>query len=138
MDKISRIVAAAMFASGIAYVTPALAVDTTAEDFVVALSTDFSQGDLAAALAKLQELKSLGFDGIAFDTGQMITVDTLIALLTAVQNGEQSAASVAATLLAYVQAADTIRFLNGGIFTQTADLNAGVAPGSVFPAGSAG
>ena len=138
MDKISRIVAAAMFASSIAYVTPALAVDTTAEDFVVALSTDFSQGDLAAALAKLQELKSLGFDGIAFDTGQMITVDTLIALLTAVQNGEQSAASVAATLLAYVQAADTIRFLNGGIFTQTADLNAGVAPGSVFPAGSAG
>ena len=138
MDKISRIVAAAMFASSIAYVTPALAVDTTAESFVVALSTDFSQGDLAAALAKLNELKSLGFDGIVFDTDQMISVDGLIALLTAVQNGEQSAASVAATLLAYVQNADSIRFLNGGIFTQTADLNAGVLPGSVFPAGSAG
>jgi hypothetical protein len=138
MDKISRIVAAAMFASSIAYITPALAVETTAEDFVVALSTDFSQGDFAAALAKVQELKSLGFTGIMFDSEQLISVDKLIELLTAVQNGELSGASVAASLLAYLQAADYTRFIMGGIITQTADLNGGVAPGSVFPAGSAG
>ena len=138
MDKINRIVAAALLASSMAAVTPALAVDTTAEDFVVGLSSDFSQGDLATVLAKLNELKRLRFEGIMFDHDQMISVDRLIALLTAVQGGSTSGASVAASLLAYVQAADVVRFIMGGIYMTAADLNVGAVPGSVFPAGSAG
>ena len=136
MDKISKIVAAALMASGFAYVAPALAVDTTAEEFVVALSSDFSQGDHALVLAKLNELKGLGFEGILFDDDQMISIDQLIALLGDIQNGTQSGAGVAALLLAYLQDAGRVRFVAGGIFVDVADLNVGT--GSVFPAGSAG
>jgi hypothetical protein len=138
MDKISRIIAAAMMASGFAYVAPALAVDTTAEEFVVALSGDFSQGDHALALAKLDELKSLGFDGIMFDNDQIISIDQLIALLGDIQNGTHSGSAVAEMLLAYIRDADLVRFVRGGIYTTVADLDVGTVPGSVFPAGSAG
>jgi hypothetical protein len=138
MDKISKIIAAAMMASGFAYVTPALAVDTTAEEFVIALSSDFSQGDHALVLAKLTELKSLGFDGIMFDNDQIVSIDDLIALLEAVQNGTQSGSAVAAMLLAYLRDADLVRFVMGGLYATVADLNVGTVPGSIFPAGSAG
>lgn len=134
--KIGRIAAAALIASGMTYASPALAVDTTAEDFVVGLSSDFSRGDLTTVLAKLEELKRLGLEGILFDN-QMVSIDQLIALLTSVQQGDLSGAGVAAILLAHVDDADLVRFVNGGIFATTADLNVGV-PGSVFPAGSAG
>lgn len=138
MDKISRIAAAALVASSLAYATPALAVQTTAEDFVIGLSSDFSAENLSAVILKLEELKRLGFEGILFGTVQMVTVDKLIELLTDVQEGDLSGARVAATLLGYLEEADSARFVMGGIFATTADLNLGGEGGSIFPAGSAG
>ena len=139
MDKISKIAAAALLASSIAYVSPALAVDTTAEDFVVALSSDFSQGDLATIQSKLNEMKRQGFDGVMFDNDQMVSIDRLLALLADVQAGGVSGDRVAATLLAYLRAADRVRFIMGGIYAATADLGTGEpGVGTSFPAGSAG
>jgi hypothetical protein len=138
MDKVSRIVAAALLASTMAYSAPAFAVDTTAEEFVVSLSADFSRGDLATVQAKLQELQALGLDGIRFDGVLMISIEQLIALLNQVQAGSISGATAASTLLAYVEGADVVVFVNGGIVMTIADLNVGTVPGSVFPAGSAG
>lgn len=137
MDKINRIAAAALLASTMAYATPALSVDTSAEQFVIGLSGDFSQGNLTNVLAKLDELKRLGFEGVMFDDDQMVSVNALIDLLGDVQQGEVAGERVAATLLAYLNAADEVRFVMGGIFTTAADLNAGVE-GSTFPAGYAG
>jgi hypothetical protein len=137
MDKINRIAAAALLASTMAYATPALSVDTSAEQFVIGLSGDFSQGNLTNVLAKLDELKRLGFEGVMFDDDQMVSVNALIDLLGDVQQGEVAGERVAATLLAYLNEADEVRFVMGGIFTNVADLNAGVE-GSTFPAGYAG
>lgn len=137
MDKISRIVAAALLASSIASVTPAVAVDTTASDFVVALSSDFSSGDLVTIQAKLAELQRLGIEGIMVDD-EMMSVERLLALLNEVQNGSLAGSRVAASLLAAINSAVNVRFINGGIYSLTADLNVGTVPGSVFPAGSAG
>ncbi len=138
MDKVSRIVAAAIFASSIAAVTPALAVDTTAEDFVIGLSSNFSQGDLDVIFSKLTELKRLNFEGVMFDSDEMVSIDRLLALLEEVKAGGTSGGNVSATLLALVRAADQIRFVKGGIFMTVADLNFGTGSGNVFPAGSAG
>lgn len=138
MDKISRIVAAALLASSIAAVTPAIAVDTTASDFVVALSSDFSSGDLTTIQAKLTELQRLGIEGIMVDD-EMISVERLLALLNDVQGGSLTGNRVAASLLAAINSALDVRFINGGIYSTTADLSVGAVPqGSVFPAGSAG
>ena len=137
MDKVSRIAAAALIASTMAVTSPAFAVETTAEDFVASLSTDFSRGDYATVLAKLNELQRLGLDGIVFDD-QMISIEQLIALLNQVQAGGVSGANAAATLLAYLDAAAQVRFVNGGILTTTADIGPAGGFGSVFPAGSAG
>lgn len=138
MDKISRIVAAALLASSIASVTPAVAVDTTASDFVVALSSDFSSGDVTTIQAKLAELQRLGIEGIMVDD-EMMSVERLIALLNDVQNGSVAGSRVGASLLAAISSAVNVRFINGGIYSQTADLTVGTVPdGSVFPAGSAG
>jgi hypothetical protein len=138
MDKISRIAAAALLASSMSYAAPAFAVDTTAEDFVVALSADFSSGDLARILAKLQELQRLGLDGILFDNDQFVSIEKLVALLSDVQDGDLTGAGVAATLLAFVEAADEVRFIDGGVFMTTADIGEDLPAGSVFPAGYAG
>jgi hypothetical protein len=138
MDKISRIAAAALLASSMSYAAPAFAVDTTAEDFVVALSADFSTGDLGRILAKLQELQRLGLDGILFDNDEFVSVEKLIALLGDVQDGDLTGAGVAATLLAYIEQSDQVRFIDGGVYMNTADLGDGAPAGSVFPAGSAG
>ncbi len=138
MDKVSRIVAAALLASTMAYTAPALAVDTTAEDFVVSLSADFSRGDLATVQAKIQELQALGLDGIRFDGVLMISIEQLMALLGQVQSGDVSGSTASSTLLNYVESADDVAFVNGGIVMATADLGVGGVPGSVFPAGSAG
>jgi hypothetical protein len=138
MDKIHKIAAAALFASGVAIVTPALAVQTTAENFVGALSSDFSRGNLGTALAKLSELKRLGITGIMFDR-QQVSVDQLIALLTDIQAGNTTGSQVSASLLAYLQDANSIRFVKDGVLVVVADLNVtGAALGTQFPAGSAG
>lgn len=137
MDKISRIVAAALFASGIATVTPALAVDTTAKDFTIALSGDFSNGDYGTIQAKLSELQLVGIEGILVDD-EMISLSRLMQLLADVQAGNVAPGSAAASLLAAVTDSEVVRFINGGIYTDTADLSVGVPAGSVFPAGSAG
>jgi hypothetical protein len=138
MDKIHKIAAAALFASGVAIVTPALAVQTTAENFVGALSSDFSRGNLGTALAKLSELKRLGITGIMFDR-QQVSVDQLIALLTDIQAGNTTGSQVSASLLAYLQDANSIRFVKDGVLVAVADLNVtGAALGTQFPAGSAG
>ncbi len=138
MDKVSRIAAAALLASSLAYATPTFAVQTTAEDFLVGLSADFSSGNYQTVVAKLEELKGLGFEGFIFGTMQMITIDELIALLNQVQGGDLAGASVAAAFLAYLDSAESVRFVMGGMFTTTADLNVGTTAGSIFPAGSAG
>lgn len=121
-----------------AFTSPSLAVETTANDFIAGLSSDLGSGNLAAAIAKLEELKQLGFEGILFDTNQLLSVDELIALLTQIQQGDLTGANVAAMLLAYLEGADTVRFVMGGILTTTADLNVGTSGTSIFPAGSAG
>lgn len=137
MDKVSRIVAAALLASAFAYNVPAFAVQTTAEDFVAGLSSDFSKGDIDRAIAKLNELKRLGFEGIMFD-GEMVSVDQMLALLADVQSGAVSGEQAAATLLAYLNASAGARFVMGGVLVTVADLNAGAGAGTIFPAGSAG
>ena len=138
MNKIHQIAAAALFASGVAIVTPALAVQTTAENFAGALSSDFSTGNLDTVLAKLGELKRLGITGIMFDR-QRISVDSLLALLTDIQAGKATGSQVSASLLAHLQDANTVRFVKDGVLVTVADLNVtGAAQGTQFPAGSAG
>lgn len=141
MDKISKIVAAAILASAISHAAPAIAATTTAEQFVVGLSSDFSDRDYTTIVAKLNELKQLGFEGILFDTDQMVSIDQLLLWLQAAQNGQQDAAGIAAMLLAWLEDSEIVRFIGGGTASQTADLTVDVAssgPGLVFPAGSAG
>ena len=141
MDKISKIVAAALLASAISHTVPAIAATTTAEQFVLGLSSDFSDNDLTTIIAKLNELKQLGFEGILFDTDQMVSVDQLLLYLNGVQSGQQNGDGVAAMLLAWLEDSDVVRFIGGGTASQTADLTVDVAstgPGFVFPAGSAG
>lgn len=137
MDKISKIVAAALFASSIATVTPALAVDTSAREFTIALSADFSNSNYATIQAKLAELQQAGIEGILVDD-EMISIARLMQLLNDVQAGNVAPGSAAATLLAAVTNSEVVRFITGGIYSETADLNVGVPAGSVFPAGSAG
>lgn len=137
MDKVTRIVAAALVASGVAYATPAFSVQTTAEEFVLGLSSDFSAGNHAQILVKLQELKQLGFEGILFDN-QIVSIDRLIALLNDVQNGVLPSDQVAASLLAHLQQASLVSFVGSGIVVSSADLSTQGAAGSIFPAGSAG
>ena len=135
MDKASRIAAAALLAASIGYATPAFSVQTTAEAFMRSLSSDFAGGDLGGVLAKLDELKSLGFEGIMVDD-EIVSLSRLLDLLAKVRAGNLDPDRVAAQLLAVLQGASEVRFIVGDIRVNSVDLGGG--GGSVFPAGSAG
>ncbi len=138
MDKVTKIAAAALVAGSLAWVSPAFTAQTTAEDFVIGLSSDFQNNDVATVLAKLQELQSLGFEAVVIG-GQRIPIEELLALLNDVRNGTSDGAAVAAMLLAYLSQPGEARFVQGGVLLTSADLNVtGAPPGTVFPAGSAG
>jgi hypothetical protein len=137
VDKTAKIVAAALFAAGLTQVTPALAVQTTADGFMQGLSSDFAMGNLGGVQAKLDDLKNSGFEGIVADN-QKVTLARLIEILGQVQAGNVSGGKVAAKLEQIIAHAEQVRFLVGDIRLGSANLGGGPAHGAMFPAGSAG
>ena len=135
MDKTGRIVAAALLAASITHVTPAFSVQTTAENFVRDLSSDFAVGDLGGAEAKLQGLKSQGFEGVLVDR-QIMRLGRLMEILAQVRSGDLDADRVAAKLLQIIRGASQVRFIAGDIKVGSVDLDGD--NGTLFPAGSAG
>jgi hypothetical protein len=134
MNKVSKIALAAAFAAGLAVTTPALAVYTTATDFVAGLSADFVNGDLASIESKLMEVAAQGFEGVLVD-GQLMSMDRLRGLLAEVRSGERSARQVAAALADLLSDARYVAFVRGDM--RVGGLDVGGAGGAEFPAGSA-
>jgi hypothetical protein len=136
VDKTARIVAAALFAAGLAQATPALSVETTAEAFMRGLSSDFAVGNFGGVQSKLDDLKNSGFEGVIADN-QRVTLARLTELLGKVRAGSVDPDQIAAKLNSAIAHADRVRFIVGDIKVGSADLNNGT-PGAMFPAGSAG
>ena len=134
MDKAARIVAAALFAASISYATPALSVQTTAEQFLRGLSSDLAIGDVTGAQTKLSGLQSLGFEGVLVDD-TIVYIARMLDLLAQIQSGNLNAAQVAASLNELMAIATHFRFIVGDIRVGSVDL--GDDSGTVFPAGSA-
>lgn len=136
MDKTARIVAAALFAAGLAQATPALSVETTAEAFVRGLSSDFAVGNFGGVQSKLDDLKNSGFEGIIADN-QRVTLARLMEILGKVRAGSVDPDQIAAQLNSVIAHANQVRFIVGDIKVGSADFDKGTQ-GTMFPAGSAG
>lgn len=134
MDKTGRIVAAALLAASITYVTPAFSVQTSAEMFVRDLSADFAVGDLGGVEAMLLGLKNHGFEGVLADR-QIMRLGRLMEILAQVRSGELDPDQVARNLLRVIAGATHVRFIAGDIKVGSVDFDQN---GTLFPAGSAG
>ena len=100
------------------------------------LSSDFAVGNLADVQAKLDELKTSGFEGILVDK-QKVPLANLIEALSKVRAGSVDPSRIAAQLNTLIARADQVRFIVGDIKVGSTDLDSG-KKGPMFPAGSAG
>ena len=134
MNRVSKIALAAALTAGLA-TTPAMAVETTARDFVAGLSSDFAAGDLTSVQVKLNQLSQQGFEGIKVDI-KMVTLARLMTLLGDVRQGGLDGVRVAASLDKLLQTSVKLRFIFGDVQVNTVDIGGG-GGGAQFPAGSA-
>jgi hypothetical protein len=142
MDKVEKIIAAALVAASMSQATPALSAVTTAEEFVQGLSADFTASNYASIRAKLDGLNRQGFEGVRVDDvmagesvrSSLISIARLVELLSEVQANRLDSRAVAAALQRAIEGAENVVFLAGSYQATYADPE---GTGTVFPAGSA-